>query len=130
MQSKNYLGGWGGGPGGGEGAEKNCNFIATHISMKQHIERSGKYLYMYIIILGELLINKTIAIHSLKDMNIEIYNPRNTQAVELYFRGEKMAKVMGSLAAVKPSEDHKLSGVLVKRGFNYHLIDPSDLSSR
>ena len=63
-------------------------------------------------------------------MNIEIYNPRNTQAVELYFRGEKMAKVMGSLAAVKPSEDHKLSGVLVKRGFNYHLIDPSDLSSR
>ena len=63
-------------------------------------------------------------------MNVEIYNPRNTQAVELYFRGEKMAKVMGSLAAVKPSEDHKLSGVLVKRGFNYHLIDPSDLSSR
>lgn len=63
-------------------------------------------------------------------MNIEIYNPRNTQAVELYFRGEKMAKVMGSLAAVKPSEDHKLSGVLVKRGFNYHLIDPTDLSSR
>ena len=40
-----------------------------------------------------------------------------------------MAKVMGSLAAVKPSEGHKLSGVLVKRGFNYHLIDPSDLSS-
>ena len=66
----------------------------------------------------------------LQDMNIEIYNPRNTQAVELYFRGEKMAKVMGSLAAVKPSDDHKLSGVLVKRGFNYHLIDPSDLSSR
>ena len=65
-----------------------------------------------------------------QEMNIEIYNPRNTQAVELYFRGEKMAKVMGSLAAVKPSEDHKLSGVLVKRGFNYHLIDPSDLSSK
>ena len=39
----------------------------------------------------------------LQDMNVEIYNPRNTQAVELYFRGEKMAKVMGSLAAVKPS---------------------------
>lgn len=65
----------------------------------------------------------------LQEMNVEIYNPRNTQAVELYFRGEKMAKVMGSLAAVKPSEGHKLSGVLVKRGFNYHLIDPSDLSS-
>ena len=70
-------------------------------------------------------------LHTLnQEMNIEIYNPRNTQAVELYFRGEKMAKVMGSLAAVKPSENHKLSGVLVKRGFNYHLIDPSDLSSK
>ena len=62
-------------------------------------------------------------------MNIEIYNPRNTQAVELYFRGEKMAKVMGSLAGAKPEDGHKVSGVLIKRGFNYHLIDPSDLSS-
>lgn len=78
----------------------------------------------------EINIDNHIIIIMLQDMNIEIYNPRNTQAVELYFRGEKMAKVMGSLAAVKPSEDHKLSGVLVKRGFNYHLIDPSDLSSR
>ena len=30
--------------------------------------------------------------------NIEIHNPRNTVSVDLYFRGEKMAKVMGSLA--------------------------------
>ena len=60
---------------------------------------------------------------------MEIYNPRNTQAVELYFRGEKMAKVMGSLASQKPPDGHKVSGVLIKRGFNYHLIDPSDLSS-
>ena len=27
------------------------------------------------------------------EYNIEVHNPRNTQAVELYFRGEKMAKV-------------------------------------
>ena len=65
----------------------------------------------------------------LQDMQMEIYNPRNTQAVELYFRGEKMAKVMGSLASQKPPDGHKVSGVLIKRGFNYHLIDPSDLSS-
>jgi cleavage and polyadenylation specificity factor subunit 3 len=64
-----------------------------------------------------------------EDINMEIHSPRNTQAVELYFRGEKMAKVMGSLATKPPAEDHKLSGVLIKRGFNYHLIDPSDLSS-
>ncbi len=28
------------------------------------------------------------------DYQIEVFNPKNTQAVELYFRGEKMAKVI------------------------------------
>lgn len=64
-----------------------------------------------------------------EDMNVEIYMPRNTQAVDLYFRGEKMAKVMGSLATKEPMEDLRVSGVLVKRGFNYHLVHPLDLSS-
>ena len=31
--------------------------------------------------------------YSTQDVSMEVYNPRNTQAVELYFRGEKMAKV-------------------------------------
>lgn len=65
-----------------------------------------------------------------EDMSLEVYMPRNTQAVELYFRGEKMAKVMGSLATNVPADGAKLSGVLVERGFNYHLIHPSDLSSK
>ena len=39
-------------------------------------------------------------------------------------------QVMGLLAAKPPEEGHNLSGVLIKRGFNYHLIDPSDLSSK
>ena len=82
---------------------------------------------------NDYLFSLPSVIHSplspLQDMQMEIYNPRNTQAVELYFRGEKMAKVMGSLASQKPPDGHKVSGVLIKRGFNYHLIDPSDLSS-
>lgn len=41
-----------------------------------------------------------------------------------------MAKVMGVLASQRPHEGHKLSGVLVKRGFNYHMIDPSDLACK
>ncbi|CAI8036078.1 Cleavage and polyadenylation specificity factor subunit 3 [Geodia barretti] len=64
-----------------------------------------------------------------EEINMEIHSPRNTQAVELYYRGEKMAKVMGSLATKPPHEGQTLSGVLIKRGFNYHLIDPADLSS-
>ncbi|KAI9584234.1 cleavage and polyadenylation specificity factor 73 [Glossina fuscipes] len=60
--------------------------------------------------------------------DIKFYNPRNTHSVELYFRGEKTAKVMGSLAATKPEIGNKLSGVLVKRDFKYHLLAASDLS--
>lgn len=64
-----------------------------------------------------------------EDISVEVHMPRNTQAVELYFRGEKMAKVMGSLATKEAENELRLSGVLVKRGFNYHLIHPTDLSS-
>ncbi|VDP39762.1 unnamed protein product [Soboliphyme baturini] len=60
---------------------------------------------------------------------IEVYNPRNTQAVELSFRGEKTAKVVGRLAQEPPQEGQVISGVLVKRNFNYHLMHPADLSS-
>ncbi|XP_070566545.1 cleavage and polyadenylation specificity factor subunit 3-like isoform X1 [Ptychodera flava] len=63
------------------------------------------------------------------DVDIQVHNPKNTQAVELYFRGEKMAKVMGSLAATKPTQGTKVSGILVKRNFNYHIMAPSDLSN-
>jgi len=59
--------------------------------------------------------------------DIEVHNPRNTVSVELYFRGEKMAKVMGSLAMKKPEEGMHVSGILVKRNFNYHVLAPGDL---
>lgn len=61
------------------------------------------------------------------DTNIEFHNPRNTVAVELFFRGEKMAKVVGNLAKRKPEEGDPISGVLVKRNFNYHIMAPNDL---
>ena len=56
------------------------------------------------------------------------YNPRNTAKVELFFRGEKMAKVMGSLAEEKPEDGSKVSGILIKRNFNYHIVSPNDLT--
>ncbi|KAG5321931.1 CPSF3 factor, partial [Pseudoatta argentina] len=59
---------------------------------------------------------------------MEIHNPRNTVAVELYFRGEKTAKVMGTLAMETPRPGQTLSGVLVKRNFNYHMLAPCDMS--
>ena len=35
---------------------------------------------------------------------------------------------MGSLAVQKPEEGVKVSGILVKRNFNYHILSPNDLS--
>ncbi|XP_054154499.1 cleavage and polyadenylation specificity factor subunit 3-like [Oppia nitens] len=57
-----------------------------------------------------------------------LHNPKNTIPVQLHFRGEKTAKVMGSLAIDAPKAGHKVSGVLVKRNFSYHLLAPTDLS--
>ena len=62
------------------------------------------------------------------ETKINFYNPRNTVAVELKFRGEKMAKVIGNLAKEKPEEGVPLSGILIKRNFNYHVVAPNDLS--
>ncbi|XP_041043954.1 cleavage and polyadenylation specificity factor subunit 3 [Cetorhinus maximus] len=63
------------------------------------------------------------------EVHIEVHNPRNTEAVTLYFRGEKLAKVMGSLADKKADQGQRISGILVKRNFNYHILIPSDLSN-
>lgn len=58
---------------------------------------------------------------------IMIHNPKNTQPVELHFRGEKTAKVIGDLAVESPDQGKQLNGVLVKRNFNYHLMAPGDV---
>ncbi|KAG5683095.1 hypothetical protein PVAND_012398 [Polypedilum vanderplanki] len=60
--------------------------------------------------------------------NITFYNPRNTHAVELYFKGEKTAKVMGKLAVKKVENGDSVSGILVKRDFKYHILDASDIN--
>ncbi|KAK3793795.1 hypothetical protein RRG08_061929 [Elysia crispata] len=63
------------------------------------------------------------------DYKMEVHNPRNTVSIELHFRGEKIAKVVGELAADPPKQDNKVSGILVKRNFNYHIVSPKDLQS-
>uniref|UniRef100_A0AAQ6A4X4 Cleavage and polyadenylation specificity factor subunit 3 n=1 Tax=Amphiprion ocellaris TaxID=80972 RepID=A0AAQ6A4X4_AMPOC len=62
------------------------------------------------------------------EVHIEVHNPKNTEAVTLNFRGEKLAKVMGLLADQKCAQGQRVSGILVKRNFNYHILTPSDLS--
>ncbi|CAB3409983.1 unnamed protein product [Caenorhabditis bovis] len=58
---------------------------------------------------------------------IEVHNPRNTERIELQFRGEKTAKIVGGLAKRIPENNEVISGVLVKRNFAYAIMDPKDL---
>lgn len=57
-----------------------------------------------------------------------MHNPRNTESVSLHFRGQKTAKVVGTLAMNPPQDNTIVSGILVRRNFNYHLLHPNDLS--
>lgn len=38
------------------------------------------------------------------------------------------SQVMGSLADEKCVQGQRVSGILVKKNFNYHILNPSDLS--
>ncbi|KAI9014700.1 beta-lactamase-like protein [Gaertneriomyces semiglobifer] len=62
-----------------------------------------------------------------REIPLNIHTPRNCETVELYFRGEKLAKTIGALAAAEPADMAPLSGILVCRDFEYHLLDPADL---
>ncbi|KAH1014849.1 cleavage and polyadenylation specificity factor 73 [Dendroctonus ponderosae] len=63
-----------------------------------------------------------------QNTSIQLHNPRNTHTVELYFRGEKTAKVMGTLAVEEPQPGKLIQGILVKRNFNYHILSADDLA--
>lgn len=70
--------------------------------------------------------------------HLEIFTPKNCESVNLRFKGEKVAKVLGSLAKTRGSSSFEgvktnnsereiLSGVLVKKNFAYHIITPTEL---
>jgi cleavage and polyadenylation specificity factor subunit 3 len=66
--------------------------------------------------------------YSEKEENITIYTPKNCDTVKLHFRGEKMAKTIGRLAAKYPTENQPLNGVLVVKDFQLNIMSPEDLN--
>eukprot|EP00842_Homolaphlyctis_polyrhiza_P005194 jgi/Hompol1/5676/HPOL_004648-RA len=81
-----------------------------------------------------------------REVPLQIHTPRNCETVELVFRGEKMAKIIGSLAQVdneddteevlgdtnkdrsEPKEGMMIDGVLVSRDFTFQIMAPEELS--
>lgn len=59
---------------------------------------------------------------------MRIFTPRNCESVEIVFQGKKYVKVVGKLVDDGIKAGDTISGVLVKRGFEYMLMDREDLS--
>ncbi|KAH8119337.1 Metallo-hydrolase/oxidoreductase [Phellopilus nigrolimitatus] len=58
---------------------------------------------------------------------VKIHTPRNLETLKLTFRGERVAKAIGTLAANPPKPNSILSGLLVSKDYSYTLLDPRDL---
>ncbi|EJT97328.1 Metallo-hydrolase/oxidoreductase [Dacryopinax primogenitus] len=62
-----------------------------------------------------------------RNEHITIHTPKNCETLELIFRGERVAKAIGTLAEHAPQAGAQLSGLLVSKDFTYTLLDPRDL---
>jgi cleavage and polyadenylation specificity factor subunit 3 len=62
-----------------------------------------------------------------RELPLQIYTPRNCETVELHFRGEKTAKVIGNLAIEKPVNGTLVEGVLASKDFTFQIIAPTQL---
>ncbi|KAJ7084368.1 beta-lactamase-like protein [Mycena belliarum] len=62
-----------------------------------------------------------------RDEDVKIHTPRNLETLNLSFRGERVAKAIGTLGDKPPRPNDLLSGLLVSKDFSYTLLDPRDL---
>ncbi|KAF7357810.1 hypothetical protein MVEN_00827000 [Mycena venus] len=62
-----------------------------------------------------------------RNEDVKIHSPRNLETLHLSFRGERVAKAIGTLATTPPRPNDVLSGLLISKDFAYTLLDPQDL---
>ncbi|KYQ93979.1 beta-lactamase domain-containing protein [Tieghemostelium lacteum] len=67
--------------------------------------------------------------HSLnnKFRNISVLTPKNSQNVQLEFKTEKYAKILGMVASEAPKDQDVISGILVTKDFTHHIMSAKDL---
>ncbi|KAF8658235.1 hypothetical protein AX16_002012 [Volvariella volvacea WC 439] len=62
-----------------------------------------------------------------RDEDVKLHTPRNCEELLLSFRGERVAKAIGTLADKPLQSGDVLSGLLVAKDYSYTLLDPRDL---
>jgi cleavage and polyadenylation specificity factor subunit 3 len=63
-----------------------------------------------------------------REIPLHIHTPRNCETVELHFRGEKTAKVIGELAIAAPKDGTFIEGILTSKDFTFQIIAPTELA--
>ncbi|KUI58005.1 Endoribonuclease YSH1 [Cytospora mali] len=79
--------------------------------------------------------SKLLSLNSNKTLKVKVYSPKNCEELRIPFKQDKVAKVVGKLAAIPPPthlptpDDHTqlVTGVLVQNDFKLSLMAPEDL---
>lgn len=59
----------------------------------------------------------------------KVWNPQNTVTVEIEFKGEKSAMIIGKLAEQQYKDGDIISGVLVEKGFKHSIFSTDDIKA-
>ncbi|KAI8060768.1 beta-lactamase-like protein, partial [Gongronella butleri] len=68
--------------------------------------------------------------YSEREENIKVYTPKNCETVSLHFRGEKMAKTIGGLAATYPTENQALDGIIIGKDYQLSIMSLQDMTEQ
>ena len=145
------------GPGGGGDAEKvmiprRCTVqefsFAAHVDGVENREFIEEVAAPVVILVhGEVhnmmrLKSKLLSLNANKEHKVKVFSPKNCEELRIPFKTDKVAKVVGKLAAIPPalkeaknshdgplpsSEPQLITGVLVQNDFKMSLMAPEDL---
>lgn len=79
--------------------------------------------------------SKLLSLNQSKAVKVKVYSPKNCEELRIPFKQDKVAKVVGKLAAVPPptrlpapeDDTQLITGVLVQNDFKLSLMAPEDL---
>jgi cleavage and polyadenylation specificity factor subunit 3 len=62
-----------------------------------------------------------------REVELHIHTPKNCDTVELLFRGEKVAKIIGELASQTPVNGTIVEGILASKEFTFQIVAREEL---
>ncbi|KAH7888850.1 beta-lactamase-like protein [Phlebopus sp. FC_14] len=116
-----------------------CKLAVEYISFTAHVDCSQNLEFVdlvqaehVILVHGERngmtrLRAAMAARYAAQNKDVKIYTPRNLETLDLSFRRERVAKMIGTLATKLPEEGDIISGLLISKNNAYSLVDPVEI---